>query len=104
MRYVDYNKCKGCLKCVNVCEHGAIEVISLKEGTLTSFRIDENKCSLCKKCLSPDFCFRNLYELKKDKKSNKEYIEFKESALEPCMSCLKCFKECPNNAIIPNIE
>ena len=34
MRYVDYDKCRGCLKCVIVCEHGAIEVISIEEGKL----------------------------------------------------------------------
>ncbi|MBY8979929.1 MAG: 4Fe-4S binding protein [Candidatus Lokiarchaeota archaeon] len=40
LRYVDYNKCKGCLKCVNVCEHNAIVVISLEEGRLIDFKID----------------------------------------------------------------
>ncbi len=104
MRYVDYNKCKGCLKCVDVCEHGAIEVISLKEGKLSSFEIDEKKCSLCKKCLSSDFCFRNLYKLEKDENSDKFLIVFNETSLKPCLSCLKCFKECPNNAIIPIIK
>ena len=51
MRYVDYDKCKGCLKCVDVCEHGAIEVISIKEGKLKGFYIDPDKCSICKHCL-----------------------------------------------------
>lgn len=104
MRFVNYNKCEGCLKCVSVCEHGAIEVISLEEGALKGFEIDDQKCTLCKTCLSPDFCFQNLYELKEDKESNQEYIIFNQGSIEKCQSCLKCFKECPNNAIIPLIE
>ena len=65
-RYVNYDKCRGCLKCVDVCEHGAIEVISIKEGKLTGFRIDQDKCELCKLCIEEDFCFQNLFDLKKD--------------------------------------
>ena len=103
MRYVDYDKCKGCLKCVDVCEHGAIEVISLEEGHLKGFRIDSEKCSLCKICLNNDFCFQNLFELRKDD-NEKEWIEFQKKNLSDCFKCLKCFKNCPNNAILPVIE
>ncbi len=103
-RYVDYDKCQGCLKCVDVCEHGAIEVISIKEGKLTGFRIDHEKCELCKLCIEEDFCFQNLFELKKDENTDKEWIEFRKENLSNCFKCLKCFKNCPNNAIIPNIH
>ncbi|MEJ2251522.1 MAG: 4Fe-4S binding protein [Candidatus Lokiarchaeota archaeon] len=104
LRYVNYDKCKGCLKCVNVCEHGAIEVISLKEGTLKGFQIDEIRCKLCKKCISENFCFQNLYEVKKDEIDSKEYISFNKKDISRCWKCLKCFKTCPENAIIPIIE
>ena len=103
-RYVDYDKCQGCLKCVDVCEHGAVEVISIKEGKLTGFRIDHEKCELCKLCIEEDFCFQNLFELKKDENTDKEWIEFRKENLSNCFKCLKCFKNCPNNAIIPNIH
>lgn len=103
-RYVDYDKCQGCLKCVDVCEHGAIEVISIKEGKLTGFRIDHEKCELCKLCIEEDFCFQNLFELKKDENTDKEWIEFRKENLSNCFKCLKCFKNCPNNAIIPEID
>ena len=103
LRYVDYNKCKGCLKCVEVCEHGAIEVISIEGGQLKGFIIDPEKCILCKKCLEDNFCFKGLYELQIDENGD-EKILFKENNLSECYNCLKCFKSCPNNAIIPNIE
>jgi ferredoxin len=103
LRHVNYDKCQGCLKCVDVCEHGAIEVISIKEGKLNGFIIDQDKCNLCKKCLQKDFCFQNLFELRKDKEINREWIEFQKKNLNKCFKCLKCFKNCPNNAIIPVI-
>lgn len=46
LRYVDYNKCKGCLKCVDVCEHNAIEVISMEDGQLIDFEIDSERCTV----------------------------------------------------------
>jgi len=103
MRYVDYDKCKGCLKCVDVCEHGAIEVISIKEGKLKGFYIDSEKCTLCKICLNDNFCFKKLFELQKDE-NGKEQIKFQKKNLPECFKCLKCFKICPNNAILPVIE
>ena len=103
LRYVDYDKCQGCLKCVDVCEHGAIEVISIEEGKLKGFIIDREKCSLCKACLEDNFCFFKLFELKRDN-NGKEYISFQKDSLSECFKCLKCFKTCPNNAIIPEIE
>ncbi len=99
MRYVDYNKCQGCLKCVEVCEHGAIEVISLEEGELTGFTIDIEKCTLCLECTKEDFCFQNRYFFEKEKKK----IIFDDKDLKNCFNCLKCFKNCPNNAIVPEI-
>jgi ferredoxin len=99
MRYVDYNKCKGCLKCVEVCEHGAVEVISLDDGTLIGFEIDEERCNLCKQCTEADFCFQDRFSFYKEKKK----IIFNDSDLTNCFNCLKCFKSCPNNAIIPQI-
>ncbi|MFX1273676.1 MAG: 4Fe-4S binding protein [Promethearchaeota archaeon] len=103
LRYVDYNKCEGCLKCVEVCEHGAIEVISIEDGQLKGFEIDSDKCNFCKICINDDFCFKNLYKLQKDK-IGKEKIVFQKNNLLECNNCLKCFKNCPNNAIIPVIE
>ena len=103
LRYVDYNKCKGCLKCVSVCEHNAIEVISLEEGRLVDFKIDKERCSVCKKCLESNFCFQNLFKLAVESNTNKEYIKFDNNSMDKCSNCLKCFKDCPNNAIIPNI-
>jgi len=104
LRYVDYNKCKGCLKCVDVCEHNAIVVISLEEGQLIDFKIDKEKCTICKKCLEFDFCFQNLFQLEIDPDSKQKYIVFNRTSMEKCKNCLKCFKDCPYNAIIPNIS
>lgn len=103
LRYVNYEVCKGCLKCVDVCEHGAIEVVSIEQGHLTGFNIDQEKCTLCKICLEEDFCFKNLFKLKKDNNTGKEWIKFHKENLSQCFKCLKCFKNCPNNAILPKI-
>ena len=100
LRFVNYEKCQGCLKCVDVCEHGAIEVISLAEGKLVSFDIDKESCLLCKKCLEDGFCFENLFTLE-IRPDGKEIIMFKPEGMKNCSQCLKCFKNCPNNAIIP---
>ena len=104
LRFVDYNKCRGCLKCVDVCEHNAIEVISLEEGRLINFKIDYERCTVCKKCLELNFCFQNLFMLCTESDAGKEYIEFNNKYMNKCINCLKCFKDCPNNAIIPIIS
>ncbi|MHA1660763.1 MAG: 4Fe-4S binding protein, partial [Promethearchaeota archaeon] len=98
LRYVDYNKCKGCLKCVEVCDHNAIEVISLEEGRLINFKIDNERCTVCKKCLEKGFCFQDLFALSKNPENGKEQIVFNKKDMELCQNCLKCFKDCPNNA------
>ena len=103
LRYVNYDKCQGCLKCVDVCEHGAIEVISITEGSLKGFYIDKEKCDLCKLCLEETFCFQKLYKLKTDKLTGKLFIQYSKEDISECLKCLKCFKNCPNNAIIPEI-
>ncbi|MFX0009180.1 MAG: 4Fe-4S binding protein [Candidatus Hermodarchaeota archaeon] len=104
IRYVDYNKCEGCLKCVDVCEYNAIIVISLEEGQLVDFKINKERCNICKKCLEPNFCFHNLFTLEFDRETREKYIKFNKTSMDKCQNCLKCFKECPNNAIVPNIE
>ncbi|TKJ23200.1 MAG: hypothetical protein CEE43_03445 [Promethearchaeota archaeon Loki_b32] len=103
LRYVDYDKCQGCLKCVDVCEHGAIEVISINEVKLMGFCIDQEKCNLCKLCLEEKFYFQNIFRLKQDEKTGDEFIEFHKENLPKCFKCLKYFKNCPNNAILPEI-
>ncbi|MFW9877145.1 MAG: 4Fe-4S binding protein [Candidatus Thorarchaeota archaeon] len=103
LRYVDYDKCEGCLKCVTVCEHGAIEVISIEDGKLKGFKVDPEKCTLCKICLNDDFCFQSLFELQTDNNENKR-IKFKKTNYSECYKCLKYFKNCPNNAILPVID
>jgi ferredoxin len=102
LRYVDYDRCQGCLKCVEVCEHGAIEVISIQEGKFDGFSIDKTKCNLCKTCLEENFCFQDLFKLQKYEEG-KEKIIFKKDDMSRCFKCLKCFRNCPNNAIIPEI-
>lgn len=101
---MDYDKCQGCLKCVEVCEHGAIEVISIKEGKLMGFTIDQEKCTLCGFCIKENFCFQNLFLLKDNEKTGLKWIEFQEGDFQKCFKCLKCFKFCPFNAILPRIS
>ena len=101
LRYVDYNKCKGCLKCVEVCEHNAIEVISIEEGKLIDFEIDHERCSACKICLEDGFCFQNLFFINTTPEKNEERIGFNKENMNLCNNCLKCFSKCPDNAIIP---
>ena len=102
MRYVNFDKCGGCLKCVDVCEHGAIEVISIEKGQLNGFFIDKEKCNLCKICLKNEFCFQNLFRLQRDK-NGEEKINFQKKEFTECYKCLICLKNCPNKAIYPEI-
>jgi ferredoxin len=88
---------------VDICEYGAIEVISVREGELKGLSIDHEKCEFCKLCIEEDFCFQQLFSRKKNKITGLEQIEFKEGDFHKCFKCLKCFKECPYNAIIPII-
>ncbi len=104
LRYVDYNKCKGCLKCVDMCEHNAIEVISMEDGELFDFKIDGERCNACKKCLDDGFCFQNLFYLRINPEPGEELIAINKKNMNSCQNCLKCFKDCPNNAIIPIIS
>ena len=64
----------------------------------------EEALSLTKRCIEEDFCFQNLFEFKQDIHTDKKWIEFHNESLSKCSKCLKCFKNCPNNAIIPEIE
>ena len=104
LRFVDYNKCEGCLKCVEVCEHNAIEVISLVEGELIDFTIDPEKCNLCKECLDGDFCFKNLFILEKSPDSGKDIIKFNKNNIKECKNCLKCVISCSKSAINPQFS
>jgi len=104
LRFVDFNKCRGCLKCVDVCEYNAIEVISLDEGELIDFRIDTETCNLCKDCLEREFCFKNLFLLHQNPDSDKEFIIFNKQNIKECKNCLKCVISCPKNAIVPIIS
>lgn len=85
---------------MEVCEHGAVEVISIEEGKLKGFKINEERCNLCLSCTENNFCFQDRFTYDKER----EKIEFNGSDLNKCSACLKCFKSCPNNAIIPIIE
>ena len=102
LRFVDFNKCKGCLKCVEVCEYNAIEVISLEEGELIDFRIDAESCNLCKECL--EFCFKSLFLLGQNPDSNEELIIFNKQNIKECKNCLKCVISCSKGAIVPIIS
>lgn len=71
---------------------------------MIDFEIEKDKCSLCKNCLQEGFCFYNFFSLKKEKESGNEIIIFmKNNNRNRCINCLKCYKDCPNNAIIPII-
>lgn len=44
-----YNACRQCLKCESVCPYGAISI------SLGTYKIDENACKHCKKCVTPKY-------------------------------------------------
>ncbi|MBD3350837.1 MAG: hypothetical protein GF364_05045 [Candidatus Lokiarchaeota archaeon] len=106
-KFVDYRKCRGCLKCVEMCDHGAIEVVSIDKGIFKGFTIDHDLCKMCKNCIQDGFCLENRYSVIEEKNEDGkvvEKIEFNDKNLSECPSCLKCFNKCPNRAIIPIIE
>lgn len=101
-RCVDYNKCEGCLKCVEVCEHGAIEVESFYGQKLVNLSIDQEKCQTCKECVSENFCYADHGAMFKSRKNEKgeEYISLNFD-LNLCEKCLKCVDRCKFHAIVP---
>lgn len=107
IRLVDYNKCRACLNCVQVCPRNAIEVTSiLRKDQVISIKIDHEECSMCEECLdgSGNFCPKNLFYIDKVKnKENEEIkgIKFKFKEIAKCQGCLRCTDLCPENAIKP---
>lgn len=107
IRLVDYDKCKACLNCVQVCPRNAIQITSIEsDDQIVSIKVDHEKCSMCELCLndSGNFCPKNLFY--KDNVKNKENqetegIRFKFKEIAKCQGCLKCVALCPENAIKP---
>lgn len=104
---VDYNKCRACLNCVQVCPRNAIEVTSiLRKDQVISIKIDHEDCSMCEECLdgSGNFCPKNLFYVDKFKNKQDEEIKgikFKFKEIAKCQGCLRCADLCPENAIKP---
>ena len=105
MRLVDYDKCKACLNCVQVCPRNAVNVTSVTPKQVVSIKIDHEKCSMCQKCLdnSGKFCPKNLFykDMVKKEEKEQEGIRFKFSEISKCQGCLKCEASCPEKAIKP---
>ncbi len=107
VRMVDYNKCRGCLNCVQVCPRNAIEVTSIfRVDQVVSIKIDHEICVMCEECLDDNgkFCPKNLFHKGKVKNKENEEIEgirFKFREIAKCQGCLKCADLCPENAIKP---
>ncbi|MFX1574407.1 MAG: 4Fe-4S dicluster domain-containing protein [Promethearchaeota archaeon] len=107
IRMVDYNKCRACLNCVQVCPRNAIEVTSiLRKDQVISIKIDHEDCSMCEECLdgSGNFCPKNLFYVDKFKNKQDEEIKgikFKFKEIAKCQGCLRCADLCPENAIKP---
>ena len=105
IRLVNYNKCKGCLNCVQVCPRNAIEVTSVVPQQVLTVKIDHEKCTMCKKCVDDKdkFCPNDLFFIGNIKKNGKvvEGIKFKFNEVNKCQGCLKCESLCPEKAIKP---
>jgi len=105
IRLINYNSCKACLICVQVCPRNAVEVTSIEhQNQVVSIKIDHEKCTMCEKCLGDDgkFCPKNLFYKVSVWKLNKEEegIRFKFHEIGKCAGCLKC-TSCPEGAIKP---
>ncbi len=64
-KYVtSYTKCTGCMACVNICPHNAIEVVKNEEGFLYTKINDEKctRCNLCKRICPANKVYKNKYE------------------------------------------
>lgn len=106
VRLVDYNKCRACLNCVQVCPRNAIEVTSVIPDQVVSIKIDHEKCSMCEQCLDEngEFCPKNLFykDKVKDKQNQEiEGIRFKYKEIAKCQGCLRCATLCPEKALKP---
>jgi len=104
IRKVDYNKCKSCLVCVQVCPRNAIVVTSVEPEQVLTIKIDHDKCTLCEQCLT-NYCPNDLFYKECVKLGEKEIkiIKFKYTQVARCRGCLQCQAQCPENAILPII-
>lgn len=105
IRLVDYEKCKACLACVQVCPRNVIVVTSVTSGQVLNVKIEHEKCDMCLKCVNENgkFCPSSLFysdDIKDGKKTVKG-IRFKFSEVDKCQGCLKCELSCPEEAIKP---
>jgi ferredoxin len=106
VRLVDYEKCKACLNCVQVCPRNAITVTSVVQPEqVLSIKVEHDKCTICEKCLNDEgkFCPKSLFYKDKVTIEGKEQvvIRFKYKEIAKCQGCLKCELSCPENAIKP---
>ncbi|MHA1763558.1 MAG: 4Fe-4S binding protein, partial [Promethearchaeota archaeon] len=105
VRMVDYNKCKGCLTCVQVCPRNAIQVTSAFPNQVINIKIDHDKCNKCWKCTENGFCPNHLFYKDLIMLDHKEIegIRFKFKEISRCQNCLICEAKCLQKAIIPVI-
>lgn len=54
--YVDYNKCKTCCECINICR---FEVLGINQGKIKA--IDFDKCTYCEDCV--DICPKDAIKI-----------------------------------------
>jgi ferredoxin len=105
IRLVDYEKCKACLGCVQVCPRNVIVVTSVTKGQVLNVKIEHEHCDMCLKCVNEngEFCPNNLFYVEeiKNGEETKKGIRFKFSEVNKCQGCLKCKLSCHTNAIKP---
>ena len=105
VRLVDYEKCKACLNCVQVCPRNAIEVTSVMPKQVLTVKIEHETCTMCGECTEPGgkFCPNDLFYIDKVKKDGKEEdgVKFNFREIRKCQGCLRCESSCPASAIKP---
>ena len=88
---VNEQYCRGCGKCVDVCEFLAIQLVEREEGYLVA-EVNPALCKGCGSCVKE--CASQAIILKKS--SSKRFAFIIE---EKCVGCGQCVHVCPNRAI-----
>ena len=85
--YIEKEDCCGCGACADVCQSGAIRMVSDREGFLYPY-IKKKMCVSCGKCKK--VCPMNV-DITDNSRKRKNGTE--------CILCFECVKACPKKAL-----
>lgn len=92
-RFVDYDRCTGCLQCVLICPYNAITTTSVLEGETIAVKIDVEACNGCNECVAA--CPKGMFL----PAAAGGRVAFTHERTGACKGCKACEHACKQGAI-----